>query len=258
MSAIRSNRVTHREARSGTNPLRRDGRFPRRGHTQLPIEGPFGHPLERHLLPSNTRLLARPALEADWDPDEEIEERQEMEDGDVEEDEFDENHEAESVPETDCTYASSEEREDEDEASEDGGQSAEDVEYDVDEAPVTIDMEIPWDHQPSTSNMPQRTRPVASNWRLERTLVGSSLVGNSSMVGLTDPIDMLLESVDNESPYESLHLGIMRGATASTSDLASVAGLFGSRDETGVSLMLGDAVAFLGNDLPRHLRDYDD
>ncbi|KAG8814650.1 hypothetical protein FRC17_001029 [Serendipita sp. 399] len=203
------------------------------------------------------RLLVRPALETDVGSDEEMEERRETEDIDDEEAGRGEDHDVESVPETDCTYASSEEREDEDQESDDGSQSAEDAEYEVDEAPVTIDMEIPWGHQPSSSNIPHSTRRVASNWRLERTLVGSS-VGNSSSVGRTDPIDMLLESVDDESPYDSPHLGIMRGATASTSDLASVAGLFSSRDETGVSLMLGDTVAFLGNDLPRHLRDYDD
>ncbi|KAG8837035.1 hypothetical protein FRC18_010154 [Serendipita sp. 400] len=50
---------------------------------------------------------------------------------------------------------------------------------------------------------------------------------------------------------------MMPGATTSTADVTTVSALFRSRDDTGLSFMLGDAVSFLGDDLPEDLGDHD-
>ncbi|KAG8809732.1 hypothetical protein FRC19_005052 [Serendipita sp. 401] len=146
MSAQRTNRASHHEARQKVTPLNQTERFARRTRPSSPLFPssfqPTPLPLRPPMVVQNDVVAfpARPELEIYDDSDEEMEMRSGSDDGegDISERTGHDDDDAESVPETECTYGGFEGLEENDSAEE----SDAEIEYEVEEGPITIDLEV--------------------------------------------------------------------------------------------------------------------
>ncbi|KAG8813392.1 hypothetical protein FRC19_002442 [Serendipita sp. 401] len=146
MSAQRTSRGNHREARQRVTPLNQTERFARRTRPSSPqflsSFQPTLPPLRPPMVALNgfVAFLARPELETYDDSDEEMEMRSGSDDGegDISERTGHDDDDAESVLETECTYGDFEGLEENDSEEE----SDAEIEYEVEEGPITIDLEV--------------------------------------------------------------------------------------------------------------------